>query len=919
MPVSEKKEKKEAAIGPTWLDCTQLVPANGLVWLTGYGSRPADIMFISDRPNSEELNRKTPFCGDASRRLIEVCTKIGIDIHSKAYCTYAVKYISIGKKAIGVGDLKLCNPMLQEEIRRVNPKVIVCLGSKALAGVFGNGVSFDNFHGTVATMPDMPNTKVVATYHPALIFRNPAIQETFEKDLKAANMLLTGQVEIADVTDYVVIQTVQELEAFKEFIFSQPHPLLALDCEWHGITWMDPNRYFRTIQLGYAADKAAVIELTGIGGVQVMDDIPGAMKIIKSILEDPRVCLAGQNVISDGEWLLSFGIDVRPRVIYDTMLAEYLINELGPFGLEVLTCKYTKMGRYDQELARWREEHKKDPLNAHGFGYIPREILIPYAACDVTATWRIMVAQKPILESLPNEVFKPRGQGLKYPSLWENTMETQRNIYELEMTGMLVDVPLLEKITEAYESRLQVLENLMVQMAAIAGAPNFNHRSNNQKIKLLFDILKLQPIKTTKGKAWGAIRHHDKTSQAIHTPAVDKTTLEIYEHTQPLVKMLLNIGRIDTIVKNHLKEDEDADEASRGGGIKAKIWPDGRVHPHFSQLSDTGRFRHSKPNSANWPKKGESYMPEIFGGKDKVPPPLRTVIVPATGHVFMEGDFVQAELFVLAALADDRNMWDALTTPGKDMHDLTAISSFSINVVDVNGNPVSDDQLVALATRDKKAFKEFQETLTYVASSGKRMTRKEFKDSLRVSAKNLNFGIPYGRGAADIARQVKAETGTDTPLDELEADITKMMQTWKEQTYTQAWAYMEACAASVIDPGFLQNPWGRRRRFPRAFEDELNGLQREAQNFPIQSTVADTCMIAMQLMVAYRQQHNLHFRLVNQVHDAIMLEVPEAEIEQTKVMFRDTMGSIDIPINATRVLRLGIDVEVLTRWGEKQK
>jgi len=499
-------------------------------------------------------------------------------------------------------------------------------------------------------------------------------------------------------------------------------------------------------------------------------------------------------------------------------------------------------------------------------------------------------------------------------------MDTQRNIYELETTGMLVDVPLLDKIAKAYEDRLTTLEAIMVHMAAVAGLPNFNHRSNAQKIKLMFDTLKLQPIKTTKGKAWATIQHHDRVSESLHTPAVDKTTMEMYAGAQPLVKQLLNIGRIDTIVKNHLREDENADESSRGGGIKAKIWPDGRLHTHFSQLSDTGRFRHSKPNSANWSKKAESYMVEIFGGKDLVPEPLRTVIVPEEGHVFIEGDFVQAELFVLAALSGDTNMWEALTTPGKDLHDLTAISSFSISVYDAQGNPVSDDQMVALATHDPKEFKKFQAGLSYVMSNGKRQTRDEFKNSTRVASKAINFGVPYSRGAADIARQVKAETGSDTPLSELEADVVRMIDTWKTQTYVQAWDYMQACGAAVLNPGYIQNPWGRRRRFPKnAFHDELSGLQREASNFPIQSTVADTCMIAMQLMVEYRQKHGLHFRMCNQVHDAIMLEVPVGEVEQTKVMFRDTMGSIDIPVNATRVLRLGVDVEVLTRWGEKEK
>jgi len=96
-------------------------------------------------------------------------------------------------------------------------------------------------------------------------------------------------------------------------------------------------------------------------------------------------------------------------------------------------------------------------------------------------------------------------------------------------------------------------------------------------------------------------------------------------------------------------------------------------------------------------------------------------------------------------------------------------------------------------------------------------------------------------------------------------------------------------------------------------------MQREAQNYNIQSTVADTCMIAMHLAVDYRAKHNLHFKLINQVHDALMVEVPEDEIEATKNMFNETMGQIDIPVRDRKPLRLSIDIDVLTRWGEKLK
>ena len=80
--------------------------------------------------------------------------------------------------------------------------------------------------------------------------------------------------------------------------------------------------------------------------------------------------------------------------------------------------------------------------------------------------------------------------------------------------------------------------------------------------------------------------------------------------------------------------------------------------------------------------------------------------------------------------------------------------------------------------------------------------------------------------------------------------------------------------------------------------------------------MADTCLITLKLMVEYRRQHNLHFRIVNQIHDAILLEVPEDEIEATKAMFYATMGSIDIPLPGRKPLRLGLDIEVMRRWAE---
>ena len=145
------------------------------------------------------------------------------------------------------------------------------------------------------------------------------------------------------------------------------------------------------------------------------------------------------------------------------------------------------------------------------------------------------------------------------------------------------------------------------------------------------------------------------------------------------------------------------------------------------------------------------------------------------------------------------------------------------------------------------------------------------------------------------------------------------MKAWKVQTYPVAWDYMMQCSHCVTDPGYIVNPWGRYRYFPQTDDKKLiMALGREAQNYPIQSTVSDTCLITLWLIANYRKEHNLGFRIVNQIHDAILLEVPEKEIEATKTMFYETMGNIDIPIPG-RPLRLAVDIDVMDRWGEKEE
>ena len=112
-------------------------------------------------------------------------------------------------------------------------------------------------------------------------------------------------------------------------------------------------------------------------------------------------------------------------------------------------------------------------------------------------------------------------------------------------------------------------------------------------------------------------------------------------------------------------------------------------------------------------------------------------------------DFKQAELFTLANISGDPNMLRLLTTPGLDLHDHAAITSFNLQMVDENDKEVSEDDLVALAAcvgAESEEFEHYMKTMRYLQVNGEFLTRSSFKAGIRIAAKSINFGVAYGRG-----------------------------------------------------------------------------------------------------------------------------------------------------------------------------
>ncbi len=259
------------------------------------------------------------------------------------------------------------------------------------------------------------------------------------------------------------------------------------------------------------------------------------------------------------------------------------------------------------------------------------------------------------------------------------------------------------------------------------------------------------------------------------------------------------------------------------------INPDtGRVHTSFAQTgAATGRLASSDPNLQNIPIRTEE------GRK------LRRAFVAEDGHVLLSADYSQIELRLLAHAADVTTLKEAFHA-GIDIHALTASQVFDLPVEGM-------DPMV------------------------------------RRRAKAINFGIIYGISAFGLARQLGIERG----------EAARYIDAYFER-YPGIRAYMERTVAFAAEHGFVQTPFGRRVHVPGLKEKNPNArgfAERAAINAPIQGGAADIIKRAMIRIPDALADTGLGARMLLQVHDELIFEVPEDECEATRESVRAVMES----------------------------
>ncbi|MDD2740701.1 MAG: DNA polymerase I [Rhodocyclaceae bacterium] len=272
----------------------------------------------------------------------------------------------------------------------------------------------------------------------------------------------------------------------------------------------------------------------------------------------------------------------------------------------------------------------------------------------------------------------------------------------------------------------------------------------------------------------------------------------------------------------------------------------GRVHTHFSQASVvTGRLASSDPNLQNIPVRTEE-------GRR-----IRTAFIAPPGHSIVSADYSQIELRIMAHLSGDERLLDAFAH-GEDVHRATAGEIFGVTPLEVG------------------------------------------PDQRRV-AKSINFGLIYGMSAFGLARQLGLERSA--------------AQTYIERyfnRYPGVARYMEEAREMARQKGYVETAFGRRLWFPEIRSSNGNrrqGAERAAINAPMQGTAADLIKLAMIAVQNWLLRSTLKSRLVLQVHDELVLEVPDDELNEIRLHLPRLMTQV-----AELKVPLVVEVGVGANW-----
>ena len=429
------------------------------------------------------------------------------------------------------------------------------------------------------------------------------------------------------------------------------------------------------------------------------------------------------------------------------------------------------------------------------------ELMVCYEA------YTCIAAKNQLLEQLEDHDMKKLYDEIEMPLVYV--------LADMEKEGVRAEKAELEAYGAQLTGRISELETSIYEKAG----ETFNINSPKQLGVILFEKLQMPNGKKTK---------------TGYSTAAD--VLERLAPDYPIVSEILEYRQLTKL------------KSTYADGLALCIAPDGRIHSTFNQtITATGRISSTEPNLQNIPIRME------LGRL------IRKVFVPKEGYVFIDADYSQIELRVLAHMSGDQNLIAAYQH-AEDIHRITASQVFHTPL-------------------------------------------EEVTDLQRRNAKAVNFGIVYGISSFGLSQDLSITRK------EAEGYIASYFE-----TYPGIKIFLDRLVTDAKEKGYAETMFGRRRPVPELASS--NFMQRSfgeriAMNSPIQGTAADIIKIAMIRVKQRLEREQLKSKLILQVHDELLIEAAADEEEYVKTLLAEEMRHA-----ADLAVTLEVDVKSGRNWFE---
>ena len=541
------------------------------------------------------------------------------------------------------------------------------------------------------------------------------------------------------------------------------------------------------------------------------EETQNKMQQLKEVLEDEEIQKIGIHLSRDYILLKQEGITLK-GINFDAKIAAYVLNPTdNKLAIENIAEQYLEISC--EEILGKDEPKKPEQINlfdsmgitdeSDNINKEKAEKEKNRSALYVYIIWRL------------SEVMMPKIKEIGALELFQNIeIPTITVLANMQWNGMHADEEELNQFGKELKENLEKKTKIIYEMAG----EEFNINSTKQLGEILFEKMKLPVIKKTKNGY-----------------STDVDVLEKLRSEDPIIGQILEYRQYMKLNSTYVE------------GLKPYINPkDKRIHSFFHQtITATGRISSTEPNLQNIPTRFEL-------GKQ-----VRKIFKPEEGKVYIDADYSQIELRVLAHISEDEHMIQAFQN-GEDIHKQAASKVFKTPIEEV--------------TKEQRS-----------------------------NAKAVNFGIVYGISDFGLAEQLGISRKlAKTYIDE-----------YLEQ-YSGIKNFMNNITEQAKEKGYVETLFHRRRYIPELKSKNYMVRQfgaRAAMNTPIQGTAADIMKMAMISVQKQLEENKLKSKIVLQVHDEMMIEAPKEEAEQVKIIIKECMENV-----ITLKVPLEVDISEAQSW-----